>query len=347
MAAQWDLVESQFRGIFERRYFANHGPVLKELDRTFATQQQVRDAICVTNEAVGIMILAKALAASGEVIVPAYASPATLESLRWAGLTPVLTDVDPVSMVLTHAQAEIAMSERTSAICGIHLFGIPCDPLGLALIARKRNCALFFDARDTIGCLRGGRPFGGLGAGEVFSFNECGLVNGAEGGCITTDNEELSQRVRTMRSFQRNETFAPVPVRMNAKMSEAQAALALCGLDFLDDTLARGRAVFEAYEAALGQSRGLTLVHPRGLDRWNYGRVILDIDPMVRSIARVIDALHQRGIWCARPIGLPAPLTEGAFPGTTTLRERLLEVPSGRRASVQDAFVISEVIERA
>lgn len=293
------------------------------------------------------MILAKGLAASGDVIVPAYASPATLESLRWAGLTPVLTDVDPESMVLTHVQATKAMTQRTVAIFGIHLFGIPCDPAGLDLIARQQDCALFFDARDTIGCLRALRPFGDLGDGEVFSFNETSLVNGAEGGAITTRDEELSKRLRTMRNFHRSETFAPVPIRMNGKMSEAQAALALSSLDFLSETLQRGRAVFEGYEAALAGCRGVRLIRPKGLDQWNYGRVILDIDPAVRSIDRVVEALRQRRILCAPPIGLPATKGTGDFPGVAALHKRLLELPSWRQASPDDALAISEVIERA
>ena len=256
----WARAERAFRGIFERRYFTNNGPLVRELDKAFAEYLGVGHAVSVINGTVGLMILAKALEISGEVIVPALTFPATVQALSWAGLTPVFCDADLGTHAITPELVAPLIGGRTAGILGVHLWGRGCDVTGLQAMADRHGLKLFFDACHAIGCTHGGRPIGNFGTGEVFSFHATKIVNGAEGGCITTNDSALADRLRTIRNFNDGETFARVSLRINGKMSEAQAALALLSLEDVAENIAANRRRYDGYVVALAGLTGLELV---------------------------------------------------------------------------------------
>jgi dTDP-4-amino-4,6-dideoxygalactose transaminase len=224
----WEEMEGAFRGIFNRRYFANHGPLVNELDEQFAEFIGAKHAVSVTNGTVALMILAKGLFAEGEVIVPAFTFPATVQALIWAGMTPVLCDVDTVTHMLHPDKIIPLITERTVGILGVHLWGRPCIPDRLEEIAAERKITLFFDACHGAGCSYKGRKLGTFGGGEAFSFHATKIINAAEGGCITTDNDAVADRLRTIRSFHPSETYTSVPLRMNGKIMYIRNNCMLC-----------------------------------------------------------------------------------------------------------------------
>ncbi len=194
----WPQVEEAVRGIFARRYFANNGPLVRQLDAGLAAALGVGHAVCVTNGTAALTLLAMAVARSGEVVVPPDAPRSTIDALRWAGLVPTsAVSASAVAVVDVLGEGKVAASE-------------PSLPL-------------LVDARAV-----SPRRVAGLGA--AFSLES---MNAGEGGFITTDDAALAGRLRTMRNFHPSETFADVDVRTNAKMSEMQAALGLIALENL------------------------------------------------------------------------------------------------------------------
>ncbi len=96
-------------------------------------------------------------------------------------------DVDPDTHNLVRRGGG-AVTERTTGILGVHLWGRPCDVDALSSIADRHGLELIFDAAHALGCTYRGRPVGGLGRAEVFSFHATKIANAAEGGAITTDD---------------------------------------------------------------------------------------------------------------------------------------------------------------
>ena len=141
------------------------------MDKRFADYLEVRNAICVTNGTVSLMVAAQALSLKGEVIVPAFTFPATVQSLYWAGLKPIFCDVDRQTHNINAELAKPLITDKTSAILGVHLWGRACDPSGLAALCKRRNLILFFDAAHGIGCTFQGKKIGGFGEVESFSFH--------------------------------------------------------------------------------------------------------------------------------------------------------------------------------
>lgn len=219
-------VSEGLAGIWERLYFTNNGPLVREFDREMARLTGSCYAVAVVNASTALLLTIAALERTGEIILPALGAGRTADVVRWLGCTAVFADVDEYGG-LEPSEVRRLTGKRTIAAVGVHLDGIPCDAIALERVARELQLALIFDARSAAGSTIQGRSIGTFGDAEVF-----GLLGpeGEDAASVTTDSEAMYDRIRTMRSFHSNETFADVAFRANGKLSEAQALLALSGL---------------------------------------------------------------------------------------------------------------------
>lgn len=339
----WLRVEEAFRGIFERRYFANNGPLVREFDRAFAAAQGVPYAVAVTNESVALTLVAKALCGMGDVIVPAYTPVAKLEALKWAGLNPQLVDVAEGHLVLTAEVVARAIVERTVAIFAIHALGIPSDPHALSAVAREHGCALFFDATDGTGVT----GFGRSGSAEIFSFGPGSPLTSGEGAAITTGDEALALKLRTMRNFHAAETFADVPLRINGKMSEAQAALALCSLSGQRKSCDASRQRFEMYADLLGSVPGISMLARSAREGPNRTRVVIAVGGSPREADHIAASLHASGVAVRRPFGNPGSASDTSYPRTAWLRRHVFELPNEDETTGDAVRNICRIVQRA
>lgn len=354
---EWSKIRSAFHGIFERRYFANHGPLVRELDKRFASFVKARHAVCVTNGTVALMILAKALNISGEVIVPAYTLPGTVQALSWAGLTPVLCDIDAHTHMVSPETIEPHISPLTSGILAVQLWGQPSLPEILESFSSERGIELIFDARHCIGCSSTSRYIGNFGAGEAFSFHSSQILNGADGGCITTNDSQLADKMRTIRNFHPSETFAPVSLRINGKMSEAQAALALLSLDDFPKNMEANRKRFEAYRFGLSNIPGVTLLEYGQDTTDNYQYVVLEINEEKAGLHRdvFLKLLSAENVICRRPfypgIHNMTPYSKmtstinSHFPVTDRLCQCTIQLPTSQIMTEQDVYRVCQIIQ--
>ncbi len=347
-----DAFRAAFEDIFSRRHYANHGPLERSLDDSLAAYFQVRHAVSVVNGTAALILLMKALDVTGDVLTTAFTFPATSQSLLWAGLTPVFCDVDPDSHMLTEAIVDNAITPNTVAILGVHLWGDACDPLHLEQLARRRGLRLLFDAAHGTGCAFAGRRIGGFGDAEVFSFHATKVLNGAEGGCITTNDDALAARLRVMRSFHDGTGDSRGLQRFNAKMSEAQAAMTLLGLAEIDNLIAENRARYEGYRQGLAGIAGLRFVDHAAHGVSNYQYVVAEIDPPAFGMTRdgLRDMLERQGIY-ARSYFAPGvhriPPFAGAawhLPVTDTLCQSLIQFPTGQAVTLDDVASVCAAV---
>jgi dTDP-4-amino-4,6-dideoxygalactose transaminase len=348
--------EATIRGIFERRYFTNNGPLVQELDARLASYLGVRHAICVTNGTVALMIMAGALELTGEVIVPSFTFAATVQSLSWAGLTPVLCDVDPKTQMLSADLVSPLITKRTSGILGVHVWGHPCDPEGLERLAGKHGLKLLYDTCHGLGCSYAGKPLAQYGIAASLSLHATKIVNAAEGGFVVTDDDALAARLRDMRNFYSAET-APPALRMNGKMSEVQAGLGLLSLRDINKNIAANRARYLAYRDGLAGVPGVSLMHHE--DTNNYQYIIVAVDEPAAGIHRdlLMEILVAENVICRRhffpglhrvtPYKSTIERSGRSFPGTDFLCERLMQLPSGEPVSVTDVRRVCELIADA
>jgi len=351
----WHEVEASFRGIFERRYFANHGPLVRELEGRLAELFGVRHAVCVTNGTVALTVLAATLGLEGEVIVPAFTFPATVQAISWAGLTPVLCDVDPTTHMVTEDTLGPCITGRTAAILAVHLWGRPCQPERLESFAARHGLKLFFDACHGIGGTCGGRRIGGFGDGEAFSFHATKVVGGGEGGCVTTNDDDTAAKLRTIRNFHPSETFCAVPMRMNGKMSEAQAAMTLLGLKYFAENVAANRRRYAFFQRGLAGISGVSLLEYSADESNNYQYIVLEIDAAKAGLERdvFLELLAAENVLCRRHFSpgihrMPPYRTgvkdPGMFTGTDHLCARVMQLPNSQTMTEADVDAVCGLI---
>ncbi|MFM7321066.1 MAG: DegT/DnrJ/EryC1/StrS family aminotransferase, partial [Armatimonadota bacterium] len=265
-------------------WLTNQGPQVRLLEDEIARFLGVRHAILVANATLGLQIALKSIVEEGEVIMPSFTFAATAQAARWCGLSVRFVDIDPETQQLDLGQLEATITSRTRAIIPVHMWGAACDVDRLSRIAEKNGLKLVYDAAHAFGSERLGVKVGRFGDAEVFSFHATKFFNTLEGGAVVTNDDDVANRVRRMRSFgMGTEGFSADGT--NAKMSELHAAHGLCLLPEVPGLLQANHRVLDAIELALSSVEGLRVVPTRGggITNGQYAIVCVAGDAAIRD----------------------------------------------------------------
>ena len=335
----------RLNGALDSRWLSNGGPLLQEFEQRVAAQVGVRHCVATSSATRGLEILARALKLAGRVVVPSFTFIATANALRWVGLEPVFCDVDPVTHNLDPAKVEELLDGNIGAIVGVHLWGRACDVERLSMLAERAGCPLIFDAAHAFGCKYKGRPIGGFGTAEVFSFHATKCVNSFEGGAIVTNDDDIANEARLLQNFGFAGHDHVTRAGTNGHMSEASAAMGLTSLESMQDFIATNRRNYHAYREGLSAIAGLTLI-PFGDDiAPNYHYVVIDVDQAKSGISR--DLIH-RVLWaeniltrryfypgCHRTLPYKDTAGQQHLPVTDRLADSILCLPAGGEIGIE------------
>jgi dTDP-4-amino-4,6-dideoxyglucose len=340
----------------DNRWLTNGGPLVGEFEERVADLSRVRYCVTTCNATIALQLLFIALKLSGEVIMPSMTFVATAHAARMAGLTPVFCDIDPATGCLDPREAGAAVTSRTSAVVGVHLWGRPCAIDELEKVAAGHGLQLVFDAAHALGCSYRGRPIGGFGVGEVFSFHATKVVNSFEGGAIVTDDEGLAHQLRSLRAFGAGTDRRSEGVGTNAKMSEAAAAMGLTSLDAFDQTVLHNRANHARYRSELLGVDGVRVVSFDDDESPNCQYVVVKIDEAITGIHRdlLIGVLKAENVVPQRYFSPACHQVEPyrserpvELPHTEHLADQVLALPTGPAVSGEDIYRVCEIVRCA
>ena len=291
---------TEIGAVLDSRWLSNDGPQLKAFESELATTLGVKHCVAVCNATIGLLLLLRALALKGEGIVPSFTFIATVHAVQWSGLRPVFCDVLPDTHTLDPAQVATLISPDTSAILGVHLWGQACEIETLAALAQQHRLALIFDAAHALLSRWQGRLIGAFGQAEVFSFHATKFVNSLEGGAITTDDDQLAEKLRLMRNFGFVDYDQIEALGLNAKMNEICAAVGRSSLTYSADFLARNRENYQHYRAQLSKIPGVSLLALSTQSNFQY--VVVQIDAQTFGLSRdqVVEILHAEQVIARR-----------------------------------------------
>lgn len=343
--------------ILERNWLTNNGPVVQEFERRIATYLGVKHCIVVCNATIGLELAIRALGLKGEVIVPSYTFVATAHALQWQEITPVFADIDPTTHTLNPAEIERHITPRTTGIIATHLWGRACDVDALGAIAARHNLKLMYDAAHAFGATWGGRKVGGFGSAEVFSFHATKFLNSFEGGAITTNDDDLAQRIRLMKNFGFKGFDNVIHVGTNGKIPEVCAAMGLHNLARLETLIAINQRNHALYKKHLAPLPGVRLFDPCSSGEMsNYQYVVVEIDQAQAGLSRdaLVKALHAENIlarkyfWpgCHRmePYRSYYPNAGLLLPWTTDVAARVVVLPTGSALGAEEIQRICSLI---
>ena len=228
------------------------GKRVKAFEEAFAAVCGVKHAMATSSgtTALHAAILAHGIGPGDEVITTPFTFIASANAAIFVGARPVFVDIDERTYNISSCRIEAAISPRTKAILPVHLFGNPCDMEAIMDIAAKHRLVVIEDACQAHGATVRGRKVGSFGTG-CFSFYPTKNITTAEGGIITTDDDELADRVRLIRSHGQRERYYHEIIGYNFRMTEIQAAIGLVQLGKLDRFTAARRAHAEYLTARL------------------------------------------------------------------------------------------------
>jgi dTDP-4-amino-4,6-dideoxygalactose transaminase len=241
------------------------GKVTQEFEASFATHVQAKHAIAVTNAtaALHLACLALGLGPGDEVIVPSLTFVATANAVRYVGATPVFADiVNDDNLNISPESISASITPRTRAIIVVHYAGYPCDMDAILSIARQHSLFVIEDAAHAVGSELNGRKLGVWGDIGCFSFFSNKNMTTGEGGMMTTDNDELAQKLNRLRShgmtsltWDRHKghaySYDVVDLGYNYRIDEIRAAIGLAQLSKVERNNERRRLLTQVYRDAL------------------------------------------------------------------------------------------------
>jgi perosamine synthetase len=332
------------REVLESGYLTM-GPKVPEFERGLADACATTHAVAVSSGTAALHLAVRALAVApgDEVIVPAYTFPSTANAVVLAGARPVLVDVDPVTMNLDVDRVYRAVTNRTRAVIGVHLFGRPLDWEALQS-AVPPDVALIEDAAGALGALWRGMPCGGLGVLGCLSFHPRKVVTTGEGGAVTTSDDDLADVVRALRhhGIVPHGAFDIAEPSTNYRLSDLLCAIGCTQLARLDELLAARRRVASAYTERLREhvrTPGATEGDEHG---WQAYVVQVDRRDDVLTGLRTRGIEAQIGTYALHR--LRAYRDQGDFPGADAAFERALALPLHSRLGESDVERVAEAL---
>ena len=327
----------------ESGWISGSGPYVDRFEKEWATYCGRQHGIALSSgtAALDTAFHALKLPAGSEIIMPTFTIISCPQAAVAHGLTPVYIDADPLTWCMDTAQIETSITQQTSAIMMVHIYGHPVDADEIRHMADKYNLKIIEDAAEAHGATCRDRRCGGFGDISVFSFYANKLITTGEGGMVLCDDEDLAAACRSYRNlyFGPNTRFKHEELGQNYRFSNLLAALGCAQLQGIDQALTQKAEMARFYHRELSTISDLQLPAQKPWATnvyWVYGIVIGDSYPFE---ANELSARLQRYGVETRPFFLgmheqPAfstfsHLSRGSFPVAERLSRRGLYLPSG------------------
>lgn len=288
------------------------GPRTIEFEKKFAEYVGAKHAVSVASctAALHLAYDAIGLKAGDEVLVPAVTFTSTAETVVYFGATPVIVDVDPITLNLSVTDAGRKVTPRTRAIVPVHYAGQPCDMAEIQELAARYGMEVIEDAAHSLPASYRGTPVGTISRITCFSFYATKTLAIGEGGMITTSDDEVAARVRMMRlhgigrdawkryTAEGSWYYEVLDAGYKYNMTDVQSAIGLVQLGKCD-ALRRMRASIAArYDAAFGSQPWFEV--PTSLSDRESGLhlypIRLHLDTLRIDRAEFIRQMKERGI---------------------------------------------------
>lgn len=245
--------------VWESHCLTNRGPSERKLTELLRQTLHARCLTLVGNGTLGLLVALKALELSGEIITTPFTFAATAHAIAWNGCTPVFGDILPGKYTLDPEKIESLITERTSAILAVHVYGTPCEHEKLAAIARKHHLKLIYDAAHAFDVEEDGEYIVNYGDISVLSFHATKKFHTFEGGAVITSDPRVHEKITRLINFGYDEEASIAEVGINAKLDEFRATVGLCQLENMDFENRRRREVCAFYRHALAGIHGISL----------------------------------------------------------------------------------------
>lgn len=289
---------SEITDLWASGILTNGGIKHEALEAQLLDMMKVPYISLFTNGHLGLEAAFYALNLHGEVITTPFTFVSTTLAIARSNLKPVFCDIDEKSFTIDPRKIESLITEKTSAIVPVHVYGNVCNVDAIEKIAHKYNLKVIYDAAHSFGETLNRESVASFGDASMLSFNATKVFNTGEGGAVISHDPEVKKRLDAWKYYGFQSSGGDVDfLGTNAKMTEFAAALGLCNLRHLSDDLRKRTLVFRQYSENLKDLDGVKMckLQPGVQHNHAYFPVVLDSKKYNRD--EVVNRLNKAGIF--------------------------------------------------
>ncbi len=331
------------------------GDEMRKLETSIAAYVETKHSIACASgsDALLLALMALDVSAGDEIITTPFTFFATGAAITRVGARPVFVDIDPRTYNLDTSRVADVVTSRTKAILPVHIYGQCADMDPLLAISERRGVPIVEDAAQAIGATDRGDQAGSIGAIGCFSFYPTKNLGGAgDGGILTTNDDNLAQRLRRLRTHGGANEYEHSEVGVNSRLDELQAAVLNVKFPYLDNWSNERARKAMVYDEQLLDGMSYELIPPscREEARHIYHQYVIRVSSHRDAL---MEHLKQHGV--GTKVYYPIPLhrqecfaylgyKEGEFPESERAARETLALPIyPELTETQQAYVIETI----
>ena len=344
---------AEIKEIWENRWLTNSGVKHQALEAALREYLGVSALALCVNGHQALECIFEVMGLTGEVITTPFTFVSTTNALVRKGLTPVFCDIKADDYTMDPDKIEPLITEKTTAIVPVHVYGNLCDDEKIGAIAKKHGLKVIYDAAHAFGVRKNGVSAAALGDAAMFSFHATKVYHSIEGGAAVFRDDRYYALLNQWKNFGINgetlEYFGG-----NAKMNEFAAAMGLCNLRHVADAIASRKEAVDAYRARLSDVKGVRLsaVQPGVQSNYAYFPVVFEPETFGHTRDDVLAALAEHNIAARKyfyPLTSEVLAFGGAHPAQKTpvakyMSENVLCLPLFEGLGAENAARICDII---
>ncbi|SMB88731.1 dTDP-4-amino-4,6-dideoxygalactose transaminase [Desulfonispora thiosulfatigenes DSM 11270] len=343
----------EIKELWNSRWLTNMGVKHKELESQLIKYLNVNNITLFTNGHLALEFIIAALGLTGEVITTPFTFASTTHAIVRNGLKPVFCDINQDDYTIDVNKIEGLITEKTTAIIPVHVYGNICNVEKIEQIAKKHNLKVIYDAAHTFGVKVNGQGVGSFGDASMFSFHATKVFNTIEGGAVTYNDPSLKSVLNNLKNFGITGLETVEYIGSNAKMNEFQAAMGICNLRHVDEEIAKRKIVVERYIANLKGLIGIKLSEVQEGVKSNYAYFPVVFEGYKKTRDEVFEQLRAHNIMARKyfyPLTNSFECYKGEYnvedtPVAKYIAERVLTLPLYADLSLEDVDRICEKIK--
>lgn len=344
----------EIRDLWDSHWLTNMGAKHKQLEVELSQYLNISNINLFTNGHLALENTIAALNLTGEVITTPFTFASTTHAIVRNGLEPVFCDINPDDYTLETDNLESLITEKTSAIVPVHVYGNICNISEIERIANKYNLKVIYDAAHAFGVTVNGKGVANFGDASMFSFHATKVFNTIEGGAVTFSNPNLRKILNDLKNFGITGPESVEYVGGNAKMNEFQAAMGLCNLRHVNEEIEKRKAVVERYVERLNNVNCIKLAEPQPGVESNYAYFPVVFGGYKLSRDEVCEKLKEEGIYARKyfyPLTNSFECYKDRFdvektPVAKYIADRVLTLPLYAGLPLEDVDRICDIILR-
>jgi dTDP-4-amino-4,6-dideoxygalactose transaminase len=349
---EFDEYINEIRELWDSHWLTNMGIKHKQLEKELAQYLNTSNITLFTNGHLALECAIAAFNLTGEVITTPFTFASTTHAIVRNGLQPVFCDINPNDFTIDTDKLERLITEKTTAIIPVHVYGNICNVNEIERVAKKYKLKVIYDAAHAFGVAVNEIGIANFGDASMFSFHATKVFNTIEGGAVTFRDTSLMNTLNNLKNFGITGQETVEFIGGNAKMNEFQAAMGLCNLRHVNAEIAKRKLAVKRYIERLSSIEGIKLPQIQKGVKSNYAYFPVLFDGFRLSRDEVFEKLKAEDIYARKyfyPLTNSFECYGGRFDNEQTpvakyIADRVLTLPLYSDLALKDVDRICHII---